>query len=153
VSSLRTNNAGDPVYVQLDGAVNPGNSGGPVVTVDGKLVGVAVMTLRGAGIGLAIPYQEVQAMLAGRTGSPALFATPKTQQEVEIKIDVPLIDPFGAINRVRVHSQLAPSGARPPQADKSGKWQKLPEPFTSELKLRGGWAQGAIMIPRDSKAP
>ena len=63
VSSNRTDDKGEMSAVQLNGALNPGNSGGPVVTQEGKLVGVAVSTVRGAGIGFAVPTIKVRRAL------------------------------------------------------------------------------------------
>ena len=63
VSSNRTDDKGEMAAVQLNGALNPGNSGGPVVTHEGKLVGVAVSTVRGAGIGFAVPTVKVRRAL------------------------------------------------------------------------------------------
>ncbi len=60
VSSNRTDANGEVVTVQLNGALNPGNSGGPVVSTEGKLVGVAVRTVTGAGIGFAVPPAMVR---------------------------------------------------------------------------------------------
>lgn len=43
-------------YIQTDAAVNPGNSGGPVVTADGMLVGITTAKFQEAdNIGFAIP--------------------------------------------------------------------------------------------------
>jgi len=151
ISSIRTNNIGEPVYVQLDGAVNPGNSGGPILTADGKLVGVAVMTIRGAGIGLAIPHQEVTRLLAGRTGSPILYAVPVEADAVQVRIDVPLIDPFRNIAKVRAFYVLAASGATPPRTDKTGHWARLPGGTPVELGVRDGWARSAVRLPRDGR--
>lgn len=66
VSSLRRDDQGRLVTVQLDGALNPGNSGGPVVAANGKVVGVSVASILGAQIGLAIPALEVDELLSGR---------------------------------------------------------------------------------------
>jgi S1-C subfamily serine protease len=66
VSSIRRDETDEVAYVQIDGALNPGNSGGPVVDSQGRLVGVAVKTIKGAGIGLAIPAAKVIAMLQGK---------------------------------------------------------------------------------------
>ncbi|HYF48736.1 MAG TPA: PDZ domain-containing protein, partial [Planctomycetota bacterium] len=52
--------------IQTDGAVNPGNSGGPLLTLDGKLIGITgqIMSRFGAkantGIGYAIPVDQIQ---------------------------------------------------------------------------------------------
>lgn len=66
VSSIRRNERDEITYVQIDGAINPGNSGGPVVDSQGRLVGVAVKTIRGAGIGLAIPADKLTSMLLNK---------------------------------------------------------------------------------------
>lgn len=48
------------VYIQTDAAVNPGNSGGALVDVDGDLVGINTAILNGQRLGLAIPSDTVQ---------------------------------------------------------------------------------------------
>lgn len=68
VSSIRKDDKGALVKVQIDGAVNPGNSGGAVVDANGKLVGVAVATIRGSGIGFAIPPSVAKNALEVRAG-------------------------------------------------------------------------------------
>lgn len=59
-SVLRQTDPEDPmVYIQTDAAVNPGNSGGALVDVEGNLVGInaSILTQSGGnkGIGFAIP--------------------------------------------------------------------------------------------------
>jgi S1-C subfamily serine protease len=43
-----------PSLVQTDAALNPGNSGGPVLGCDGRVIGVASAKARGEGVGFAV---------------------------------------------------------------------------------------------------
>ncbi|MDO5581692.1 MAG: trypsin-like peptidase domain-containing protein [Planctomycetia bacterium] len=55
------------IYIQTDAAVNPGNSGGPLVNLDGDIVGIntAIASLSGGnqGIGFAIPSNTARWIL------------------------------------------------------------------------------------------
>jgi S1-C subfamily serine protease len=67
ISALRAGDAGERRFLQISNSVNPGNSGGPVVDRDGFAVGVVAMKLvEGAGIGFAIPINEVKNFLESR---------------------------------------------------------------------------------------
>jgi serine protease Do len=51
-------------YLQTDAAINSGNSGGPLLTADGRVLGVNTLKMSDSeGIGLAIPITEVYAFL------------------------------------------------------------------------------------------
>jgi serine protease Do len=50
-------------FIQTDAAVNPGNSGGPLVDMGGQVVGVNTMAARNGSIGFAIPINLVKALL------------------------------------------------------------------------------------------
>jgi len=50
-------------FIQTDAAVNPGNSGGPLVNMAGQVVGVNTMAARNGSIGFAIPANLVKALL------------------------------------------------------------------------------------------
>jgi serine protease Do len=51
--------------IQLNAAVNPGNSGGPVLDMHGKVVGIANATIPGGfGLGFAVQVDDLRALLA-----------------------------------------------------------------------------------------
>ncbi len=82
VSSLRRSASG-VAYMQLDAKLNPGNSGGPVIDGQGRVVGVVTLKVTGGpgveGIGLALPINYAygpdlgffNAPSAGAASSPA----------------------------------------------------------------------------------
>lgn len=60
VSNPRQQVGGD-TYIQTDAAVNPGNSGGPVVDKEGQLVGIVTSKFTDAdNVGFAIPLEVLQ---------------------------------------------------------------------------------------------
>jgi serine protease Do len=50
-------------FIQTDAAVNPGNSGGPLVDMGGQVVGVNTMAARNGSIGFAIPINLIKSLL------------------------------------------------------------------------------------------
>lgn len=71
VTSLRRK-AGALSALQLDGALNPGHSGGPLLAADGTVLGVIRTGIPGAQISQAIPANVVKAFLT----TPEIFLYP-----------------------------------------------------------------------------
>lgn len=70
-------------YIQIDAAVNEGNSGGPLLDANGNVLGVITLKLADAeGIGLAIPITVVSDWMSGvDTPLPALDSNPDAIRE------------------------------------------------------------------------
>ncbi len=140
VSSLRLNDAGELTIVQIDGAVNPGNSGGPVVDGKGHLVGIAVARIKDSGIGLAIPTRELAAMLKGRVTGFNLQVVQRDKGTMKIKVELGLTDPLGEVRSVTFH--YAPGRAKGKVAVSS-----LPGAKKEKLEIKGQSAVGSITLP------
>lgn len=153
VSSLRRQVAGGPIAtVQLNGALNPGNSGGPVVAANGKLVGVAVRTLRNAGIGEAVPRHEVSSMLLGRMGSVSLV--PKNEdddgtKETPATLSSKAIDPFKRIKSVFAH--LLPGNTELPKPLPNAPPGAVPGAMKVPLPIVDGTASAEVKVPANAK--
>jgi S1-C subfamily serine protease len=118
VSSIRESRDGEIAAVQIDGNLNPGNSGGPVVNSKGQLVGVAVARV-GQGIGLAIPPQHLDQMLEGRVADCAVKATVQ-DNKAKVSVEVRLIDPLEKIKAVTVHFVHSEPGKAAPKPANGG---------------------------------
>ncbi len=84
ITSLRKSN-GEIKEIQHDAAVNPGNSGGPVVNEKGEVIGILNAGIPGTGINFAIPVSLMNKLLIRPeiTFTPSPFQKAKLRQQVE----------------------------------------------------------------------
>ncbi len=54
-----------PAYIQTDAALNPGNSGGPLINTDGKVVGINNFKIMGENLGFALESDYIVAGVNG----------------------------------------------------------------------------------------
>jgi S1-C subfamily serine protease len=147
VSSLRLDSRGELTLVQIDGALNPGNSGGPVVDSRGKLVGVAVATIRdSSGIGLAIPSQHLARVLQGRVSKAHLHASQDDEGIVTVHVEVNLIDPLGKITSVTLNYLAA--NAVPEDIKPTDLLSALPGCRKLALKIDGRLATAELPLKK-----
>jgi S1-C subfamily serine protease len=129
ISSLRNGDDGELAIVQIDGALNPGNSGGPVVDAKGQLVGIAVAKIKNStGIGLAIPANLLSKMMNGSVATLARHSVTKLSEgKFRVRYEADLIDPMNRIHTGALHYKLGelPKGKDPKGrlADESGTQQ------------------------------
>jgi S1-C subfamily serine protease len=145
VSSLRNGPDGELVTIQIDGNLNPGNSGGPVVDSKGRLVGVAVATLRdGHGIGFIVPAGDLGQMLKGRVGRVKVTTQKGTGDKATAHIEATLLDPTGGVKAVSARYLHVPAKAKRPTGDSL---DKMTGTKTVTLKVEQGVAVGEVPVP------
>src|SRR5262249_28124065 len=94
VSSLRQDERGELSRVQIDGSLNPGNSGGPVLDSRGRLVGVARAIIPGAAIGLVIPAPKVTRLLGGRVPNFTVSSLKTENGTTSVQVEANVLDPW-----------------------------------------------------------
>jgi S1-C subfamily serine protease len=147
VSSLRLDERGENSIVQLDGALNPGNSGGPVVDAKGRLVGVAVATIKGAGIGFAIPPATLQRLLTDSLADVRIGALAEPDG-LAVQIELTIFDPYRRIKELAIH--CVPHEVKP---ETTAAQQPLEGSRKIDLKIANGKATGVWKIPTSDSKP
>jgi S1-C subfamily serine protease len=150
VSSLRKKN-GLVDKIQVNGGMDPGNSGGPVVDANGQVVGVSVSGIPGRQINFAIPGENVHGILKGRvsaltTGMP--FNT--EDKKVGIPVTVEMLDPLNQVKQVSLEvwtgnksevGRPSAKGAAPARQPGDSEHKKV------ALNYDGRAAKGEVVLP------
>lgn len=117
VSSLRRDETGRLSQVQVNGGMNPGNSGGPVIDTRGVVVGVSVAIIRDTQINFAIPGELVREALDGRLNGSELGLAYQAEGQVQLPVKLTCLDPLNQIRSVKLEWWTgAPGEARPASA-------------------------------------
>lgn len=75
---------GADTALQITAALSPGSSGGPILSTEGKLVGMAVATLReGQNLNFAIPARYVRAAIGNRHAPRTMASFRRSQRVAE----------------------------------------------------------------------
>lgn len=107
--------------IQMNGELNPGNSGGPVVDAQGRVVGVAVSIyvnlLRNTGISFAVPAEQVWYLYHGRFGD-LIVGLPRQSQEdaggIVLPVSLEVLDPLKRFKEVGIAWSIADPETRLP---------------------------------------
>ncbi len=159
VSSLRTDKAGKLDEIEINGALNPGNSGGPIVDKDGRLVGIAVRSINrtglGAGIGWAVPVNDLIALLEGKLLATLFLPTGLEDGRATFQVVIPVMDPLSRVKKVYVRYWTGlgprPTGVKDPKIGwkpiERAEQVNLDVPDTpSSLSV----ASGELRVPQDT---
>jgi S1-C subfamily serine protease len=135
--------------IQVNGGMDPGNSGGPVVDASGGVVGVAVSGIQGRMINFAIPGDRVHTILNGRisefgTGQP--FFT--SDQKIGIPVTVVLLDPRNLVKDVSLDVWTGDAGKpRGPSKTAPEKVQGDSNHARFPLTVNGRERKGELVLP------
>jgi predicted Zn finger-like uncharacterized protein len=137
--------------IQVNGGMDPGNSGGPVVDANGQVVGVSISGIPGRQINFAIPGEHVQGILNGRVSSLGLgmpfFAK---GDKVGIPVTIDMLDPRHQVKQValevwtgdaRTASRPSAKGATPAPLPGDSPHQKVPLTYENRV------AKGEVLLP------
>jgi S1-C subfamily serine protease/regulation of enolase protein 1 (concanavalin A-like superfamily) len=152
ISSLREDRHGRLQRVQLDGEVNPGNSGGPVVDAGGRLFGIVVSKIVGTSISFAIPPAELTDLLKGRAASVVIRGLRVGDGAAEVDVEVPLLDPLHKLQAVELRHARQDALREMPRPDRDGNWSDLPGAERVTLRMAGGKAVARLTL-RGPKRP
>jgi S1-C subfamily serine protease/regulation of enolase protein 1 (concanavalin A-like superfamily) len=146
VSTLRNDDLGQLLAIQLDGSLQPGHSGGAIVDERGRLIGVAVAKVAGVDtMGLAIPADELRELLSGRVGVVDLEVRNSKSERPDLRVKAQVVDPHGRIKAVKV--LVAPAqGIMSFRRMSDGTWPALPGAIPVDLRVDRYVATGDVQV-------
>jgi hypothetical protein len=129
VSALRKNADGLLQKVQVNGGMQPGNSGGPVVNAIGQVVGVSVAIIKNTQINFAVPAAKVQALMQGKIDEFKSGEIYRMGDEIHVPLKLTVLDPLKRVREVRVEVWAGKATDKPALAPK--------QPLTAPAKEAG----------------
>lgn len=151
VAALRKerNNSKVLKRVQLNGGMDPGNSGGPVVDSNGNVVGVSVAGIVGTQIVFAIPGERVHTILNGRITAMSIGQPFYQSSSVAIPVTMKMLDPRRGIKETALDVWVGNAGnPRDPAVGKAPPAMPGDTPRQSiKLAYLAGEAKGDVMLP------
>jgi S1-C subfamily serine protease len=147
ISSVREDDAGDTVFIQIDADSNPGNSGGPVVDGRGRLVGVLKGGKPGTNINFAIPQIELARMLTGRVADLQFRLGRTSDTAVEMEVAGTLADPLEQIKSASLRVVRADALKGKPTVGAGGKWAPLNGARQTEFRTAGRTVGARVELP------
>ncbi len=149
VSSLRKNPNGTLRDIQVNGGMNPGNSGGPVIDAKGQAVGISVAGVAGTQINFAIPGETARAFLLGRVYNRTYLAPYEEAGVKKLPVIYSVLDPLITFEKFYVEVWTGKPG---PERKGVAKIGVEPQPEDSEktrveLTYKDRVATGELVIP------
>jgi S1-C subfamily serine protease len=116
VAALRKDSNGSLRQVQLNGNMNPGNSGGPVVNSRGEVIGVSVAIISGTQINFAVPGDRVHSVCNGRVTAMSLGQAYIENGNTRVPVTIQKLDPLARMRTVSLEVWTGDRGQSRPSA-------------------------------------
>lgn len=122
------------------------------MTKSGDLLGIAVATIEGTQIGLAIPASDLREMLLGTVGPIAFQETSNDKGKASFQARGLLIDPMRRIGRVAIMLVRLDQLESKPKPDEHGKWgPAAPDAQVVHLEIDDDKLSGKVTLVSDPK--
>lgn len=157
VASIMRDDDGSVGLVHLEGEVNPGNSGGPVVDAGGKVIGIAAAKIAGTQTAFAVPGESTKQFLLGTALSIGFSrGREPTTTNVKYEVQVRLADPMGTMKSAGIAYGRRRKVEDTTEPKENGSWRKVSASLKeTSLKIddKTGTAKGVIELSRTIMDP
>lgn len=138
VSALR-GSSDDLDAIQIDGAINPGCSGAPLVNESGQVVGVIFAGISLSGIALAVPVSKAKTYLQSPRAVLNVPEIPYSQRYETQHVTLEMFELTPSTDATTVELKISPEGA---------------EPRTVEMQRKGSLYEASLkFFEKPAKAP
>jgi S1-C subfamily serine protease len=151
IASLRETDFGPMKAVQIDGAINLGNSGGPVVDNQGRLVGMSLATMRKTGNGVAIASEELTGLFHGRISGLSFRVIKADRYTADVAVELSLMDPLNRIQSAFLRYDVTSLPAVPLKQHEDGTIDAMPGGKRLDMPIEGQKAEAMIQVRLENK--
>ena len=149
ISALLPSKIASVEMLQLDISVNPGNSGGPVIDLEGKVAGIVTAKFDGTSIGFASPIIKLRDRLNGMPVTIGINLSPEDDKRFQLRGLV--FDPFGNLSSIKLHLvDTAAKGLDPNALAKEKSWPLLPSKSQWKVDRNGAFFNCRVEPSRDT---
>lgn len=146
ISSIVSETGGQATQLQLDGELNPGNSGGPIVNMNGELIGMALAKVSGTNISYGVPVAIIESATQGRVKRVQIKDGAAERGGIQFFFDVDLFDPLKAITTVAI--VVGPDPLLSKEDELEYPIRRIARGQDHGLELKNGQATGPVTLSR-----
>lgn len=136
--------------IQLDVALNPGNSGGPVVDDQGKIVGIVKSGVLGTGVNFAVPSSEVRDFLSRPDVRVRPSVVPRSQLHGPVEFTIELVQLLSSEKELTVNLKLQANGREERYFQATpvggGKYTVRATPVLRKDSAEPRWLRGSVRL-------